>query len=514
MDLSLRLILDEMGLEADIYLPDGSNPKFGSVEIYDGGETYPDRLYICLLSEAIAAGEKGRAYFLCAGDAESIAAVADKSELSGITIVRGGFEVTWLFNRVSRLFSYLAKWIVDMERNVSRRAGLQSLMQLAEPVFGNFITVQDSTFRLVARTTGVEPPSPVMSRLVQLGYHPPESMELFRQHRRIEQFTTITDVIISRDRVTSEFDIVKKAFHLGGALHMLVVMDCCWKPANSAVVELFGILLEYIEFYTGLDATQTGSIGGVEALVLDILDKNAGSEDKARSRAKQFGYPFDGVFRLFVFSFEDDSNVPLAHHVQLLTRACGDVVAFSRERYILLLENRRTVGVADIRETAENEIGHTGFKCGISNDFHCLWDIPPAYRQALVALSVSSALKPSAPGGQKTRFHLFSDILVHHIVSAGYNAAPEAFKNSFIFTSIVKLREYDARHHTGTMGILRLFLENELNAKATAVALGLHRNTVQYHIGKICDHLGISLDDPDTRLQLLLALKAAELEWS
>jgi len=36
----------------------------------------------------------------------------------------------------------------------------------------------------------------------------------------------------------------------------------------------------------------------------------------------------------------------------------------------------------------------------------------------------------------------------------------------------------------------------------------MHRNTVLYHMERISDLLDISLDDPDVRLQLILAFKA------
>ena len=91
---------------------------------------------------------------------------------------------------------------------------------------------------------------------------------------------------------------------------------------------------------------------------------------------------------------------------------------------------------------------------------------------------------------------------------AGYRSAPNAWDNSFIARSIATLREYDSLHRTETTRILRLFLENERSETAVASVMHMHRNTVLYHMERISDLLGISLDDPDVRLQLLLAFKA------
>jgi DNA-binding PucR family transcriptional regulator len=42
--------------------------------------------------------------------------------------------------------------------------------------------------------------------------------------------------------------------------------------------------------------------------------------------------------------------------------------------------------------------------------------------------------------------------------------------------------------------------------------LHMHRNTVLYHISRIEDVLGVSLEDPEVRLKLSLCFKVLELE--
>ena len=514
MEISLALILDELGLEADVYIPGGANPKFRSVELYVVGETQfaRDKLLICPLSEAVATNKRDRAFFLCIRDRN-----ADENEnertMANISVIRSSIGLRELFNRVQRVFVKVTDWVLAMERSTARRGGLQELFDLAEPIFRNFITIQDSTFKLITYTKNIKPPSVVMNRLVQHGYHPPETIELFRQNRRLEEYKICTDVIVSRDRMTSEFDVVKKTFHLSGSVYVIVVMDCCERPASNAVIELFSMLIEYIRFYADYDIAQTGGLGGIKALVLDILNNAAGSKEEARIRSSYCGYPFEGGFRLYVFTFEDEDNVPTAHLIHLLTEVCVNAVALSRGRYVLVLESER----ADIAETskkAEGAIGAADFKCGISNDFDSLWDLPAAFEQAIIASDVSSRLKPSGQDWPNSRFHVFSEDLVHHVVSMCFRAAPGVFENSFLTRSIATLREHDEHYRTETLRILRLFLENERSATATASAMHMHRNTVLYHMDKISRLLGLTLDDPDTRLQLLLAFKAYDLQES
>jgi len=511
MEISLALILDELGFEADVNIPDVENPKFRTVELYIPGETRfsSDKLLVCPMTEALAADSCEEAYFLCLRDRPGD--FDDKDNMMGITIIRGNISLRELFNRVLRVFVKVTQWVMAMEQSVSKRNGLKELLDISEPIFGNFITIQDSTFKLLCYTENIEPPSIVMSRLIKYGYHPPETMELFREHRRLEQFKMISEVIVNRDKVTGDNDIVKKTIHLGGSILIMIVMDCCEKPANNATVELFEMLIDYIKYYSDLDIAQTGGIGGIKALATDILDKSAGNIEEARTRAAYCGYPFDGGFRLYVFSFEDDDNVPTAHLVHLLSEVFGESVVFSWNQHILLVE-RTHADPSETEISTEDILERTDFVCGISNDFDSLWNLPSAYEQAIIAIDIMSRLKTTGKSKKQGRFNKFSDKIIYHMVSSCYRSTPAVFENSFLASSITILRDYDAKHRTETAKILRLFLENERSATVTASIMHMHRNTVLYHMDKVSSLLGLSLDDPDTRLQLLLAYKADDFK--
>ena len=507
MTISLALILDELGLEAEFPAHISASPSFRTVELFIPGETKfsPETLFICPLTEALTADGRSGAHFLCPRDRPGD--FDEAGTMRGITVVRGNIGLRELFNKVLRVFVKIAEWRMAMEQSVSKRNGLKDLLDLSEPVFGNFITIQDSTFKLLCYTENIRPPSLVMSRLIKYGYHPPETMELFRKHRRLEQFKMITDVIANRDKVTSENDIVKKTIHLSGSILIMIVMDCCGKPANNATIEMFEILIDYIQNYADLDIAQTGGVGGIKALATDILNQSAGSIEEARTRSAYCGYPFDSGFRLYVFTFADDDNVPTAHLIHLLSEVFAESVAFSWRQHILLIEFEHH----DIDETCKNAIstlGRTDFICGISNEFDCLWHISSAYEQAIIATDISSRLNHSSKPKNIDRFCRFSNNLIYHVVSASYRASPGVFENSFIARSLALLREYDDKHRTETAKILRIFLENERSATATASHMHMHRNTVLYHMDKISSLLGLSLDDPETRLQLLLAYRA------
>lgn len=84
--------------------------------------------------------------------------------------------------------------------------------------------------------------------------------------------------------------------------------------------------------------------------------------------------------------------------------------------------------------------------------------------------------------------------------------------NSMAIHSLKTLKESASRYSVDYPNILYTFLQCERRATLASQKLCMHRNTVLYHVGKIEEMLGITLDDPDTRLQLLLGFKMLELK--
>lgn len=67
------------------------------------------------------------------------------------------------------------------------------------------------------------------------------------------------------------------------------------------------------------------------------------------------------------------------------------------------------------------------------------------------------------------------------------------------------LEEYDRFHHTNMLDTLEVYLITERNQKKTADLLYIHRNTLANRLERIRELCSISLDDTNTRLQLLFS---------
>lgn len=514
MNLSLKLLMDEMGFEADIHLPPEENPHFSFVELYSAymNDYNADRLLVSALSEALAAPLREGLCFLCIRDR-----IVDDTEtpeaMRGIAVIRRNMDLRVLFSLVQRIFITVNTWELAMEQSVAAGKGLQDLLTLSEPILRNHITVQDASFKLLSWTKGIDITDPVTNKLVQFGYHPPETIQLLQKLRRLEEYENSYDLVISRDFATSDYEVVKKMFHAGGSVSLLVVMVCNGRPATDSVVALFRKFLEYIKIYVDRDSAPNGGSYAVKALALDLIMKNVGSQEEARIRAAYTGFPFEGNFRLIVISFTDEGNIPLSRLVQSVAEVFPQASVFSQNRNVLILDVERG-DTAQYKAIIDKTLTAAEFYCGISNRFPCLWDISIAYEQAFMAVDLARRLKSrDADAGSKPRYFCeFADYWMYHLLAAGISAAPVVYKNSFLFRSVNTLRDYDAVHHTDTLNLLRVYLENERKATVVSTLLHMHRNTVLYHIGKVESLLGISLDDPDIRLKLQLSFKTSDFK--
>jgi hypothetical protein len=515
MEISLRLIIDELGFVADVNLPSGSNPFFSFVELYTVhcSDLSGDKLQVCTLSEALSAPRREGVYFLCVRDR-----IVDDTEtpdaMMGITVIRRNMDLRELFNRVQRVFITVHSWIMKMEQSVSANKGLQDLLTLSEPIFRNHIVIQDSTFKLLYYTKGIKTTDIITNKLVEYGYHPPETLQLFQKLRRLEEYEKNRDLIISRDYATSEYEVVKKMFHTGGSMALQVVMVCCGRPATDGLVELFNKFLEYINIYVDRDSAAYRGSNAVKTLALDLIMKNVADQMEARNRAAYAGFPFEGNFRLVVVSFDDEENVPLSRLVQSFAEVFQQASVFSLNRSVLILDIERGE-IEQFKEVIDRALPSTAFYCGISNRFNCMWEIGIAYEQAKMAVSLAKQLKSGSASAASERRRIycqFGDYWVYHLISSGIKTAPVVYQNSFLLHALEALRQYDADHHTETLSLLRLYLENERKATIVSALLHMHRNTVLYHISKIENILGVSLDDPDVRLKLQLAYKADDFK--
>ncbi|MEU6472362.1 PucR family transcriptional regulator [Streptomyces massasporeus] len=123
-----------------------------------------------------------------------------------------------------------------------------------------------------------------------------------------------------------------------------------------------------------------------------------------------------------------------------------------------------------------------------------------AYKQAEQALSVAR---------RRGR------VLVEHEQMAAGSVLPllaDDAVRAFADGMLRPLYEHDATGRGDLVASLRAWLSKHGQWDAAAADLGVHRHTLRYRMRRVEEILGRSLDDPDVRMELWLALKASSTE--
>ncbi|MER6080860.1 PucR family transcriptional regulator [Streptomyces sp. NPDC001833] len=250
----------------------------------------------------------------------------------------------------------------------------------------------------------------------------------------------------------------------------------------------------------------------VGAAVLRML--LAGQPDHARGVAGDlYGGLLDAPFRMIVADAGGGEVLAgLAEAVESAAARSGEAVLLvpEGERLVVLAADGGAAVAACVEYAAAREAARSvpAEQGGGEDDEPVIGLSAPsgpiaaaaAYKQAEQALSVAR---------RRGR------VLVEHDQLASGSVLPlladDAVK-AFADGLLRALYEHDATGRGDLVASLRAWLSRHGQWDAAAADLGVHRHTLRYRMRRVEEILGRSLDDPDVRMELWLALKATSVE--
>ncbi|KMS84102.1 PucR family transcriptional regulator [Streptomyces regensis] len=252
----------------------------------------------------------------------------------------------------------------------------------------------------------------------------------------------------------------------------------------------------------------------VGAAVLRML--LAGEPDHARAVAGDlYGELLDAPFRMIVAeSGTGPAGEPLgelAETVESAAARAGEAVLVvpEGERLVVLAADGGAAVTACVDHAAAREADRAAPEQGRAEEDALVVGLSApagpiaaaaAYKQAEQALSVA-----------RRRGRVFVE---HEQLAAGSVLpllADDAVK-AFADGLLRALHEHDATGRGDLVASLRAWLSRHGQWDAAAADLGVHRHTLRYRMRRVEEILGRSLDDPDVRMELWLALKATSTE--
>ena len=509
MELTLNVLLDELADCNPLCYIKNKNRAFTGVRmISPNPEKNPsNKLIVCKLSQALKAKGLGHEY--------SVAAVIDSplpresSILQNMVLFDTDMRPELFFIRVQSIFEKYFDWCTAMDQYLIKHRSIQDILTLSEDVIGNYITISDSAFSLVAYTQGLSCDDEVTNKLVEKGYHDHDTIKRFSKSNLMNFWKESDDIYVRKTGIVTSTPIMGKVIHYNNTYYSHVVMLCNNRPPSEGLKDLFRMLIDHLMTCFERQWLENNQMPHVyDSLLLDLLESSDMSPDTVNARARNSGLPVKGNFVLVKVSAQGSAGLMLQRLCnELSNRIPQSRVTLSNDKLITLINLGQQKSIRDLEEQLQEIMERYDSTCGISDPFGSLLEIKTAGQQAQIALN-SGKSGPSIEFGSPRAKSLgrvmdFSYCYPSYIITnSDQNAV--VVKNSSAYKALEKLDEYDRKRGTNNLELLYAYLLNERKASETAQIMHMHRNNVIYRIGKITEMIGMDLGDAAVRLRLLL----------
>ncbi len=379
-------------------------------------------------------------------------------------------------------------------------AGIQGLCEYLANSRGKWVIVQDADqhVRFQAAPTQVD--------VLSLSY------PLTDEQLRAQGLTRVVDPILMRHEVVgylslvgheSDFDYLERII-LGKVTPILA-----------------------IEFARERERSEVETRYQVEALT-DVLQGHYQQPEEMMARARLLGYDLTIPQAVVIFAIppaENDfaSNGPFTHW----SKRVRDELVRTWSTCWVLTEPRRVIALLPLPALGEGEEGerdsennvyaqiervvaripsgrlngaqHPIYSCGIGRIARDLQSIPVSFREAQQALEIGRRLFGEGS------LHSFARLGIYRLL---FHLNGHSELNNFYQETLGPLLQHDSTYVETLEGFFRC----NGNLSEMARTMHFHRNSLLYRLNRIEAILGRSLEDPELRLSLQIALKIHHLQ--
>ncbi len=423
----------------------------------------------------------------------------------GLIFVDSQYSVAYLLNLLINLFSALADWDKNMHICALSGESLQNLMRLSQDMLEYPTIIFDAGFAVLAYSENMPKEYEYFHATVKRGYTDAETMNLVKEHDIFHIMEKEPEPFVAP--AVEDEDISNIYFAFRGDRNILGYA-CVFtneKTIHPGYLDLLNIFNDNMTFCLKRDF-ENRIFGQMmhEAFFHNLLNPTGISKEQVSDQIRNLeGLSETGHFVLGVVRFYDHGEIPLPFLARQMTQVMWDIKPFLYENQICLFrildQKKNQPGI--LSETEEKNLkallGHYTWALGISNPFENVLQLKTAYREAIQAL----------------RFHVpeensicrYSDWYLFDLFSTIEQKMPVS---RFCMGLYCDLKEHDRSNNSNYTDLVLCYIKHDCNTTHTAEAMYLHRNTVMKAVRFVEENWGVSLSDPNLKLQLLIGEQA------
>ena len=464
---------------------------FRGASLFTGGEPIPGILYLLKAEDAGLFPINTNAY-VCTqpipGDAPHLFCP--------------GMNDMQLLSRLLDLFARWQSWSLQADDLVYRNASLQTLCQLGEVMLDCPICIHDDWFIMIAMSPDlpkVMPPEYIMS-----------SSKAFVPQIIVEDFKFDTDYLETYQYRTAQY--WQSSPDAPGCLYVNLWDGDVYQGRLLAVASKRAFRpMDYLlaEFLTQRVALllqrrhlgQSQSYRSLDDILFDLLQGKKPDPAEENQLLSMLGWSKSDKFTCIrVKGQQSESTLVVDHalHSDLFRSFPDSYILFDgHEQCVILNLSRQSTTLPRIRHKLAPLCRDYCLYAGISSPVPGTQELHLAFHQAQIALNQAFRLRCDRwiiPFSECALDYIFSNLKTS--LEPRHIAAPE----------LQLLQELDQETGTQYFDTLRTYLLQERSIPRTSEALIIHRTTLQYRLKKIQSLTELDLENPWTRLYLLLSL--------
>lgn len=431
--------------------------------------------------------------------------------LDNSIILHTDMPLSVVFNELLGTQNLVRTWVHEVELSISRREGVQRLLDISGRVFGNPIAVMTGAFKTIAATWDFETSDSVFWELLELGYLTNDSYRKLKEHGYLDPGILDGKThVFQPDELNSHTSTIT-AINQDGATGFIVLMLCSNTPISPGIIQLYDYFIEKLRDYLQPATSSNDYLRSqFDNFLVDILEGRISSQRDIVERSLVYPPAFQEEYFSVIITHESSTALYLEHAMQNLSTLFPNVRMILHSKNILMYpkNSSKPEKNAAFFETLGEYLQVNRAYAGVSESFLGLENLHQAYLQAWDSLEIGRRLSTGdraedmldSEHGPRRMFR-FADYHVYMLLAGQQRE----------LGILDQIRRYDIDHKTDYYRILFIFLSFDRQFTKTANLLHMHRNNVIYHIGRICDIFSLDLEDPGQRLRLLLLYRLGDL---
>lgn len=389
---------------------------------------------------------------------------------------------------------------------VLRGKGIEAICDTLTDFIGSPVQVEDHNF--VVRATTVKNASEEFvsgKKLFADEAFSSQADELFQKKKPVE---------IYPDLDTTQYIVPIVAGRQVMGLITTIVAQRSLKPLDRVAMEQGATILALEMLKQRADVEQTKRLK--ETFMEHVLNESFESAEWMRHRALQLGFNLKKIYLVIaveVVPGMDDRSRPELY--QAIREYCLDAlpqgVVITKNNHILIVVSCQTKekehDITPLLEALKEKLSHFlregTWWVGLGTLCDKLEDCVVSYRNAVTSLNIMKSLN------LKNRIVSYDNLGIFSLIEIN----PQHFAE-FTKRTIGPLISYDQKHKTQLVGTLKLFYKYNSNVLKAAREGYLNPSTMKYRLRRIQEITGMDLKEPETSLQLQLAMRLTNCDFS